>query len=184
MNEIQKYLFDLQGYLILDNVLTAAEVAEINGLIDAQNLAGPGLQTSQARFGDYLKWGQPFVDLLDHPRIMPLLKFILGDGFRLDHYYGIYMRQGTSRLNLHGGNRPYDPPEYYHFRNDRMYNGLTVVAWNLADTGPDVGGFCCIPASHKANYVCPPEIKVTDIYRGVIPFIIVQLLGLEPQGQY
>jgi len=26
--------------------------------------------------------------------------------------------------------------------------------------------------------VCPPEIKLTDIYRGVIPFIILQLVGL------
>lgn len=26
--------------------------------------------------------------------------------------------------------------------------------------------------------VCPPEVKVTDIYRGVMPFIVLQLLGL------
>lgn len=26
--------------------------------------------------------------------------------------------------------------------------------------------------------VCPPEIKVTDIYKGVIPFILIQLIGL------
>ena len=26
--------------------------------------------------------------------------------------------------------------------------------------------------------VCPPEIKLTDIYKGVIPFIILQLIGL------
>jgi len=26
--------------------------------------------------------------------------------------------------------------------------------------------------------VCPPEIKLTDIYKGVIPFIILQLVGL------
>jgi TRAP-type mannitol/chloroaromatic compound transport system permease large subunit len=26
--------------------------------------------------------------------------------------------------------------------------------------------------------VCPPEIKLTDIYRGVVPFIILQLIGL------
>jgi TRAP-type mannitol/chloroaromatic compound transport system permease large subunit len=26
--------------------------------------------------------------------------------------------------------------------------------------------------------VCPPEIKLTDIYKGVIPFIILQLMGL------
>ncbi|MEZ4661708.1 MAG: phytanoyl-CoA dioxygenase family protein [Caldilineaceae bacterium] len=94
---------------------------------------------------------------------MPYLKVILGDGFRLDHYYGIYMRAGTERLNLHGGNTPYDPPEYYHFRNGHMYNGLTVVSWNLSDTGPEHGGFCCIPGSHKANYPCPPEIKENHV---------------------
>lgn len=26
--------------------------------------------------------------------------------------------------------------------------------------------------------VCPPEIKLTDIYRGVVPFIVLQLIGL------
>jgi tripartite ATP-independent transporter DctM subunit len=26
--------------------------------------------------------------------------------------------------------------------------------------------------------VCPPEVKLTDIYKGVIPFIILQLIGL------
>jgi ectoine hydroxylase-related dioxygenase (phytanoyl-CoA dioxygenase family) len=40
-----------------------------------------------------------------------------------------------------------------------MYNGLTVVAWNLTDTGPGAGGFCCIPGSHKSNFPCPPEIR-------------------------
>ncbi len=163
MTEIEKYLFDLQGYLVIEDVLTSAEVADLNRLIEAQNLPEPGLETAQARFGGFLSWGKPFCDLLDHPRIMPLLKFILGDSFRLDHYYGIYMRDGTSRLRLHGGNTPYDPPEYYHFRNGQMYNGLTVVSWNLTDTGPAHGGFCCIPASHKANYPCPPEIQEAHV---------------------
>lgn len=27
--------------------------------------------------------------------------------------------------------------------------------------------------------VCPPEIKLTDIYKGIIPFVILQLLGLS-----
>jgi TRAP-type mannitol/chloroaromatic compound transport system permease large subunit len=26
--------------------------------------------------------------------------------------------------------------------------------------------------------VCPPEVKTTDIYRGVVPFIIIQLIAL------
>ncbi|MCB1760938.1 MAG: TRAP transporter large permease subunit [Gammaproteobacteria bacterium] len=32
--------------------------------------------------------------------------------------------------------------------------------------------------------VCPPEIKVTDIYRGVTPFIVLQLLGLAMIYEY
>lgn len=93
MNDVEKYLFDLRGYLILEDVLSPDDVAELNRLIDKQNLPEPPLESGKARFGGFLSWGKPFCDLLDHPRIMPYLKFILGDGFRLDHYYGIYLLQ-------------------------------------------------------------------------------------------
>ena len=168
MNDVQKYLFDLQGYLIIEDALSADEVAAMNDLIDSQNLPAPGPASGSARFSNFLTWGQPFCDLLDQPKLMPLLKVILGDGFRLDHYYGIYMDAGTGAINLHGGGTPYDPPEYYHFRNGAMYNGLTVVSWNLADTGPEHGGFCCIPGSHKANYPCPPEIYQDHVNSGAV----------------
>src|SRR5262249_56439122 len=39
--ELQQYLFDLQGYLVIHNVLGTAEVAELNRLIDAQQLPSP-----------------------------------------------------------------------------------------------------------------------------------------------
>ncbi len=39
--ELQQYLFDLQGYLVINNVLGAVEVAELNRLIDAQRLPSP-----------------------------------------------------------------------------------------------------------------------------------------------
>lgn len=162
MTEVEKYLFDLRGYMVVEDVLGEAELAELNRLVDANH---PDLDPEARKLhqGGFLPWGKPFVDLLDHARVLPLLKFILGDGFRLDHYYAIYMQKGADRLGLHGGNTPYDPPEYYHFRNDRMYNGLTVVAWNLTDTGPDYGGFCCIPGSHKANYRRPQEIREAHV---------------------
>ena len=32
------------------------------------------------------------------------------------------------------------------------------MTWNLADTGPDYGGFCCIPGSHKGNFKLPQQI--------------------------
>ena len=39
--ELQKYLFDLQGYLVIENVLTADEVSQLNSLIDQQKLLEP-----------------------------------------------------------------------------------------------------------------------------------------------
>ena len=165
--ELMKYMFDLQGYLVIEDVLSPTEVATLNTLMDQQGLPEPGPSVAEQRFGSsnsgsgagFLDWGKPTCDLIDHARILPILRFVLGDGFRLDHYYGIYMRDGSEGLRLHGGGTPYDPPEYYHFRGGSMYNGLTVVSWNLVDTGAEVGGFLCIPGSHKSNYPCPEEVQ-------------------------
>ena len=41
------------------------------------------------------------------------------------------------------------------FKNDRIFTGLTVVEYLLADEGPGDGGVAVIPGSHKANLACP-----------------------------
>lgn len=169
MNDLEmlQYLFDVQGYLVIENALSAEEVATLNQLMDEQALPIPG---KVQRFGSapdgpgFLDWGQPFCDLLDHPKIMPILRFRLGDAFRLDRIYGMYMREGMKRGRLHadyGATAPKSgakPGEYYPFRDNQIYNGFIVVTWNLADTGPGLGGFCCIPGSHKSNFKLPQQI--------------------------
>jgi hypothetical protein len=159
VNDEERYLFDLRGYLVLRGVLSAAEVDELNRLVDEQRLPAPGEDIPSQRFVGFLDWGQPFRDLLDHPRILPVLTEVIDPAVRLDHYYGIHMRSGTSGLSLHGGGTPYDRSEYFHFRNGRMYNGLTVVSWMLTDCPEGQGGFAAVPGSHKSNYPCPKDIK-------------------------
>ena len=167
---VQKYLFDLNGYLILEDVLSQGEVAGLNRLIDERGPGEPGLTTKEARFGSsqpeqggesaagFLEWGEEFCSLLDHDRVMYALRWVLGDGFRVDHLYGIHMRNGTEGLRLHGGAVPYDPPEFFHYSQGELFNGLTVVSWNLTDTGRETGGgFICIPGSHKSNFSLPDE---------------------------
>jgi hypothetical protein len=169
MDDLERlqYIFDIQGYLIIPNVLTSDEIAELNGLIDAQNLPKP---EKLGRFGGaaggarksgsgFLSYGKPFCDLLDHDRIMPILRMMLGDYFRLDRIYGMHMDDGMTGLRMHGGNTPFSPGEYYHVRDGKIVNGFTVVSWNLTDTGPDYGGFCCIPGSHKGNFRLPKQIR-------------------------
>ena len=166
--ELQQYLFDIQGYLVVENALSPEEVAALNALLDQQNLP----ETAKGnRFGGapdgsgFLDWGQPFCDLLDHPKIMPILRFRLGDCFRLDRLYGMCMREGMGRGKLHadyGAIAPKanaKPGEPYRVPDTQMLQGFVVVAWNLADAGPDHGGFCCIPGSHKGNFTLPQQIQ-------------------------
>jgi len=169
--EMQQYLFDLQGYLVIPDVLGAAEVAELNRLIDAQGLPSPH---ESIRFGSaaglhgpdhgFLNWGEPFCRLLDHEAIMPILRFRLGDCFRLDRLYGIRMHKGQTMGAMHADygasarNVFTKPGERFHFAPNGIYEGFTVVAWSLADAGPRHGGFWCIPGSHKSNFKLPREI--------------------------
>ena len=169
--EMQQYLFDLRGYLVIEDALSPEETATLSALIDEQGLKTP---EKSLRFGDaagkapecpgFLEWGRPFSDLLDHDRIMPVLRFRLGDCFRLDRLYGIQMSEGMSRGLLHadyGATAPHSgsrPGEFYHLNDGSNPSGFMVVAWNLTDTGPEHGGFCCIPGSHKSNFKLPQKI--------------------------
>jgi len=90
MDELERYLFDLQGYLVVNDVLTPEEVARLNAAIDRHTDGITGHDGSDARIYGFLNWEEPLVrDLIDHPRMLPYLKALLGEGFRLDHEYGM-----------------------------------------------------------------------------------------------
>jgi ectoine hydroxylase-related dioxygenase (phytanoyl-CoA dioxygenase family) len=189
MTEDDKYLFDLNGYWVIKNVLSASEVRQCNQAIDHHaegiherrgelSLAGgaDALRGSTGRgdlggmLGWEKPWCEPFRSMLAHRRIVPYLHAILGKGFRMDHAPGlINMRQGAEGHVLHGSSGPgFDPNQYYIVRDGRMHCGLTVVAWQLADVGPEDGGFCVVPGSHKGNFSCPPSLRRLEAYQDQI----------------
>ena len=56
MNEEERYLFDVRGYLVIEDVLSPEEVAELNRVMDSQDLPPPEDDTMSARFGGFLEW--------------------------------------------------------------------------------------------------------------------------------
>jgi hypothetical protein len=146
--------------LTIPGALDASRLQQLNAVLDEQIEAGMG-DKSTHRFQHLLRWGQPLIDLVDHASLMPYLENLLGPRFRLDHIYCDVIRGGLGPIGatLHGGGTPFDPVQYYHFRDGRMHNGLTVVAYNLHDVNPGDGGFACVPGSHKANYAFPEAWK-------------------------
>ncbi len=159
MNEHERYLFDLQGYITIPNALDPARLDALNDVLDQQIDAAVSPDSGTHRFTELLGWGQPYLDLIDLPTVTPHLEAILGPKFRLDHTYLDIIRSGLGPIGatLHGGGFPFDPVQYFRFSDGRMYNGLSVVAYNLADVDPGDGGFGCIAGSHKSNFRFPAE---------------------------
>jgi len=164
VDTIDRYLFDLNGYLVIPEALDAPTLGVLNELMDERIAADVAPDTTTHRFGDVLDWGPQVRALIDNERVMPYLAEILGDGFRLDHDYADLIRSGKGPIGtrLHGGAVPFDPGQSYTFIEGRPRSGLLVVAYNLRDVNPGDGGFGCVPGSHKANVPFPEEWRELD----------------------
>lgn len=160
MTPEEKFIFDLQGYIVVKNVLSQAEVDELNAIAD-QKMADQEEVSNGLKIPRRVSlWGKPFQNLFDHPNMIPYLSELLGPQFRADHDYGIFMRQGGRKGGLHGGDHRAGT-HYYKYRDGVMRNGLTVVVYFLAPAPPGSGGFCCVPGSHKSNFALnvPEEVR-------------------------
>ncbi len=161
MDPAQRYLFDLNGYLVVPGALAPDQVARLDAVMDEHISAEVGADETTHRFGGVLDWGPEVRALIDHAPMLPILESLLGPGFRLDHDYADLIRRGKGPIGtkLHGGAVPFDPGQWYTFVEGVPRSGLVVVAYNLRDVGPGDGGFGCVPGSHKANLPFPEAWK-------------------------
>ena len=118
--------------------------------------------------GPHTSPSSPFLELVDNPRVAPYLDAMFSSpriepgredacSFRLDHMYldliepptgGSETTAGPIGTTLH---KIGFPDAYYVVEEGRMYNGLLTVAYNLTDVDPTMGGFGCVPGSHRST---------------------------------
>lgn len=188
MSATEKYLFDLRGFLVIRNVFTKQEVAAANAAIDAMDgnmaerkgdvlrntdaqtsawMAGDG-STGRLDLGGMLGWPSPHRDVfrrvLAHPRLVPYLTELLGEGYRMDHLpLVIASNQGADGFNLHGGTidpkGQYVPHLAYTYSHGKMHNALLACSVQLSRHGPGDGGFVVVPGSHKSNFPTPGSLE-------------------------
>lgn len=118
-------------------VLTDAELQELRALakpVEAGNM--------QSMLHEKI-----FRDVLYHPAIVPIIKDLCGENFRLDHLnIHTHVGPGFKGGGLHGGHHPGGGSGFYELLNgSRFLNGLISVTYELYDTHCNNGGFCCIP---------------------------------------
>lgn len=161
--EEQLYLFDLNGFVALRELLGAPELQELNGLLDRHLPEPPGRELAAQVFQDFLLWGDAPRRLLDHPSVMPLLNAVLDGRPRLDRYYGLRMDPGFRGVPLHGGASDLpDQTQYHAFRDGRVLSGIVTVSWALTDMLAEHGGLACIPGSHKSNLPRPRSLSLDE----------------------
>ncbi|MCA1596899.1 MAG: phytanoyl-CoA dioxygenase family protein [Chloroflexi bacterium] len=176
MNDLEKYLFDVQGFLVVRGLLSPEEVDRLNAAFDANRdkMVDDGNShtgDSTTLKGDFKRgmfhgmltwdhpWCDPFRELLVHPRAVPYLDTILGQGWRMDHSpFMLCSPAGAEGLILHDGGAHVAGPTFFDYKNGRFRCGLVVFQFQLADVNQGDGGFCCVPGSHKANLPTPKGI--------------------------
>ena len=105
MNDHERYLFDLKGYLVVPDALTKDQVARLNSVLDERiaTESPPDMRTH--RFVPLLDWGSDYRDLIDNPAVTPYVAELLGDKFRLDHVYLDIIRSGKGPIGTTAARR-------------------------------------------------------------------------------
>jgi hypothetical protein len=184
MDEKERYFWDLTGYLVVKQALTADEVGEMNEIVDRYSdrvkVGGStaGGSTAFAGTGRPMLPGilqfpkpdcLPFRNLLAHPALVSRLNVMCGPGFRLDHGpMFIVSVKGTGGHTMHGAGEPHREAVAYRHHNGASYVGGVTVAWQLHDCLDRQGGFACVPGSHKSRFPMPAGVRSGDDDLGVI----------------
>ena len=184
MTDYEKYLFDLNGYLVIKNMLGPEEVAAFNEAIDKNRpdearTSQPGLNSGSERLAgrhgrghfDGLGWPQPWCDpfrqLIARPRALNYMVETIGVDLRYEGMTGLSNTAGSEGQILHGGGVSHTPDLeqgfFHRVEQGHMRNGLMAIAYLLCDVDTGDGGFCCIPGSHKANFFCSWEMRRLEV---------------------
>ena len=186
ISKIDKYLFDLNGFIVIQNALNKSEVKACNKIIDKlkklKNLQWKGFVHGH-NFGgkeglnlqQIYEAGKPFENLIDHPSwINHMLEFVGGEG-TFDHQHGplfidenfANVRGAGDAIGIHSGNHEGTQRGHYRYENGKMHSGQVNVLVALTDIDKGDGGTVVIPASHKSNFK-HPEFDQNKMLKGKV----------------
>lgn len=190
MDARERYFWDLTGYLVVRGVLSKEEVARANDIVDRYwdrvEVGGSTARDSVAFAGTgrpmmpgILEFPKPdcdpFREMLAHPVLVKYLNVMCDKGFRLDHGpMFIVSNKGTAGHTMHGNGEPHRPHVAYHHQNGKPWVGGVTVAWQLHDCEEGMGGFACVPSSHKAMFPMPKGVHTGDDDMGLIKQPVVE----------
>ena len=174
--KLTDYLFDLNGYLILEGAIDPADLVTMNnwiddhweyveqpkdnkdnprwiGRVETQNYGGE----DGVNFQNIVDGGAVFEKLIDHPAWIHLIRKYIAPNNGLSIHENFLNIRGTGgHLYIHSGG--HFPRQYFTFRHHNTGEwmvGMINVLIALHDIGQGDGGTVIIPSSHKATETHP-----------------------------
>ena len=169
MDEGQAYLFDINGFLCVQDAISPSALGELRNIMDRRiaeeteptdnHIRFPRWRTAENGGGwstvpqhitdqhNMIHWGKAVRDLLVAEPIYSIMADLCGASFRLDHIYAQVHHPGSPGGGLHEIGIDGGGMYAYHARNGRFQNGMTVVAFELEDIHPGDGGLGVVPGS-------------------------------------
>ena len=170
VTDLENYLFDLRGYLHLEEVLTGDEVKDLNDCLDAIPPLEPGDWYGHVHAHTYgtidglnlqqiYEAGEPFERMIDHPAWIEKVKHFVGGEGTFDYAHGplfidenfANFRQPGEAIGLHSGGYPPIMRNQFRYHRGRYMCGQINILVALTDIGPGDGGTMLIPGSHKVQ---------------------------------
>ena len=179
-----EYLFDLNGFVILDDAINQDQLHAINSWVDAQPEVEDGGWIGNVQLQSYsgsegtlyqniVEGGKVFRDLIDNPRWLPLVEKFIKNNFNDVCLQEAWLnRRGPSDyIGLHSGGHVCGPVMKFKHSNTNTWDvGQINILIALNDCGPGDGATVVIPSSHKSTVVHPHlAASEHESYRNELP---------------
>ncbi len=175
ITEMDRYLFDLNGFVILRGAIPEDRLVALNESLDGMMDMKPGewrghvhghffsSATEGLNLQQIYEGGTAWEFLIDNPAWLEHVKTFVGGEGSFDCTHGplfidenfASIRGPGEAIGVHSGPVPWVKRCQFHVHNQRFNCGQVNVLMALRDIGPGDGATVVIPASHKSNFVHP-----------------------------
>jgi ectoine hydroxylase-related dioxygenase (phytanoyl-CoA dioxygenase family) len=168
---LDDFLFDLRGYVVLENAAEPELVADLNRVFDRFPELNYGQWWGNAQRRDYtgntgfelhncVEAGEPFERLIDHPAWIAHVRRYCGEA--QSYVEGLFIDECIASIRRSGGHHPVHSGGYrgalrgiYLYKNGVFRCGQVNIILALTDVGPADGPTMVVPGSHKSNFPHP-----------------------------
>ena len=159
VSEMDDFLFDLRGYIVLKQAVSEEDLVELNACVDRVYEDGKQDYDGYEQFGfnihNVVESGEPFERLIDHPSWSEHLQRFIGIDQPVFNTSGVIVRAQGQASKLHSGAHKRRINTQFRYHNGEFRCGQINVIVALNKVGPGDGGTMIVSGSHKSNLIHP-----------------------------